>query len=217
MSQFYYLFIVLSLFATNLQAIPDSSYKSVEQAIECLYPENELERQVISSEEWREGARWGEPRKGHPEGAVIYHIHEVLGNVEKNYGDSPMREKLRIITIIHDTFKHQVDMSLPTYGENQHGMLARRFAEKYITDQGILEIIQRHDDAYFAWRFWMNGNREKSLRSVTNLIEVLGDDLELFTAFYECDNATGDKTPDDVIWFKEMSQMCYILPMPVAG
>jgi hypothetical protein len=41
--------------------------------------------------------------------------------------------KLRIIAIIHDTFKYKVDRSKPKEGENHHGMLARRFAEKFIT------------------------------------------------------------------------------------
>ena len=212
MRRLYYLFIVLSLFTANLQALPQSIYPSVEQAIESLRPENDLERDVMSSEEWIEGARWGVPRKGHPEGAIIYHIHEVLGNVERKYGDSPIRDKLRIITIIHDTFKHKVDESLPTYGENQHGMIARRFAEKYIADDRILEIIQRHDDAYFAWRFGMGGNWEKAYRWASNLIEILGDDLGLFIAFYECDNETGDKTPDDVIWFKEFASVKSLCP-----
>lgn len=205
MRRLYYLLIVFSLFTANLQAVYQHPYSSTEQAIEGLRPENELEREVMSSEEWLEGASWGVPRKGHPEGAIIHHIHEVLANVERKFGDSPMREKLRFITIVHDTFKNKVDESMPTYGENQHGMIARRFAEKYISDERILEIIQRHDEAYFAWCYGMRGDWEKAERSAFNLMEILGDDLELFIAFYECDNETGDKTPDDVIWFKELA------------
>jgi len=196
--------------ATNLQASHTTeiiAFHSADEAISCLYPENDIEREVISSEEWLAGARWGEPRNGHPEGAIIYHIHEVLDNVEKYYGDSSMREKLRIITIIHDTFKNKFDNSLPKGGENQHGMIARRFAEKYIADQGILEIIQRHDDAFFAWKFGaIQGDWDKAYQNASKLIDILGDDLELFIAFFECDNRTGDKTPESVDWFKQYAE-----------
>lgn len=131
----------------------------------------------------------------------------TLGNVDKFYGNSPMREKLRIISIIHDSFKHKYNLALPKGGENQHGMIARRFAENYISDRSLLEIIQRHDDAYFAWRFAAEGDCVEAHRRANYLIDVLGEDLELFIAFFECDNQTGDKTQEPVDWFKEFSAM----------
>lgn len=204
----FFVVCLVLMFAGALQAYSAKEiplHYNVDEAIALIVPENETERKVLASEEWIEGARWGEPRSGHPEGAVIYHIHEVLENVETYYGDSPMREKLRIITIIHDTFKHKVDFSLPKRGENQHGMIARRFAEKFLTDETLLEIIQKHDDAYFAWQFGaQQGDWEKALQSAYHLIDVLGNDLELFIAFYKCDNRTGDKTPVSVEWFDEV-------------
>lgn len=203
MKKSFALIIYLSFFITNIHG---HFNQDADVAIEALIPENEIEKNVVSSPDWIEGARWGVPRKGHPEGAIIYHIHEVLKNVDTLYGDSPMRENLRIITIIHDTFKYKVNQSLPSKGENQHGMIARRFAENHLTDPMILEIIQRHDDAYFAWRFGAEqGDWDKAYRSACELIDILGDHLELFIAFYECDNKTGDKTSDDVEWFKEFA------------
>ena len=38
--------------------------------------------------DWQRGVRWGRPRRGHPEGTVLAHIHEVLDNVDR-LADSP--------------------------------------------------------------------------------------------------------------------------------
>jgi HD domain len=200
MKKFGFLIVYLScMFATTLQAYSAKEiplHYTVDQAIALINPENEIEKAVISDRDWIEGARWGKPRKGHPEGAVIYHIHEVLENVETYYGQSPMREKLRIIAIIHDTFKYKAN-------EEGHALLARRFAEKYLSEQNLLDIIERHDDAYYAWLFGAEeGDWDKALVSANELIDFLGKDLELFTAFYQCDNRTGNKTHDDVEWFE---------------
>lgn len=174
-------------------------------ALSLLQPETLLEQDVISSTEWIEGASWGEPRPGHPEGAVIFHILEVLDNVDNLYGNSPLREKLRIISLIHDTFKSKVDSTLPRRGENHHAMIARRFAEKFIEDAGILDVIQMHDNAYGAWnKGKRDGDWTKALELAHELIADLGPNLEFYISFYECDNSTGDKTAEPYNWFKEI-------------
>lgn len=174
-------------------------------ALSLLQPETSLEQDIISSTEWIEGASWGEPRPGHPEGAVIFHILEVLGNVDNLYGNSPLREKLRIISIIHDTFKNKVESTLPKKDENHHAMIARRFAEKFIEDAAILDVIQMHDDAYGAWnKGKRDGDWTKAFELAHQLIADLGPNLELYISFYECDNFTGDKTAEPYEWFKEV-------------
>jgi hypothetical protein len=177
---------------------------SFEQAYDLLFPETELENEVISSDEWMVGAAWGEPRTGHPEGAIIHHVLEVLNNIDKYYLDSPFREKLRFIALIHDTFKHKVDRNTPKVGENHHAMIARRFAEKYTQDKAILDIIQFHDDAYNAWASGKKyGDWKKAHQRAERLILKLGDHLDLYMAFYECDIKTGDKNLEPIEWFKE--------------
>jgi hypothetical protein len=47
-----------------------------------IAPETELETRIVSDPEWQEGAAWGQPRPGHPEGVVGAHIEEVLRNVD---------------------------------------------------------------------------------------------------------------------------------------
>lgn len=153
--------------------------------------------------EWQEGLRWGRPRPGHPEGSVLAHVRDVLSNVE-HVADSPeQRARLRLIALVHDTFKSQVDRSRPKTGANHHAAIARRFAERHIDDRGVLLAIERHDAPYAIWRRGRRtGDWDESARRADALIEELGDDLDLFLRFYRADNATGDKTDEDLRWFE---------------
>lgn len=162
----------------------------------AIKPETDLENRIIADKEFIEGAMWGKPRNGHPEGEVIYHIKHVLKNVDK-YSTPENRETLRLIAIIHDTLKYKVDPDKPKGGENHHAMFARRFAEKFIKDEKILDLIELHDEAYNSWRK-RNETRAK------NLIKRLGDSIDLYMTFYQCDNETGDKENEDFLWFKNL-------------
>lgn len=170
-------------------------------------PKNDLERRIISDEDFIEGALFGVPRRGHPEGQVIYHIKEVLDNIDKFYGNDSDYDELRIIALIHDTFKHKVDRNLPKVGENHHGMIARRFAEKFQMHIDVYCVIEMHDDAYNAWS---KGNRHGDWRGANkkamNLINglLIENSFDLFVKFYKCDNFTGDKSNDDYFWFTEL-------------
>jgi hypothetical protein len=179
-----------------------------QRIIDAIKPETELEKQIISDPEFIEGALYGKPRPGHPEGEVLLHIVEVLKNVDKYHLlNVKTRANLRLITIIHDTFKYKVDRAQPKTGENHHGRIARRFAEKYINDTKILDVIEWHDDAYNAW---YKGDRDrkwdKAETRAQDLIKKLYDikALDLYMNFYQCDNETGDKTQECLEWFKEL-------------
>lgn len=182
-----------------------------EEIKRIIKPENGIEEAIVADKDFIEGAMYGKPRSGHPEGQVIYHIKEVLANIDKFY-DNDLRYELRLIAIVHDTFKHKVNQNLPKSGENHHGMIARRFAEKYINDTYILDIIELHDEAYNAWS---KGNRDGNwykakdrLRTLTNKLIAINA-LDLYTYFYHCDNATGDKSQDNYDWFVE--ETCNLL------
>jgi hypothetical protein len=45
----------------------------------------------------------GDPRPGHPEGAVVHHVAEVLTNVDRYNGPGEERRRLRIVGSTHDT------------------------------------------------------------------------------------------------------------------
>src|SRR6266516_4609282 len=115
-------------------------------------PETPLERAICADPAWRTGAEWGEPRPGHPEGTVIAHVAHVLANVDRVALDPADRDRLRLVAIVHDAFKGEVDRSLQKTGENHHARRARRFAERFVSDTELLDVIELHDDAYLAWR-----------------------------------------------------------------
>jgi len=167
--------------------------------------QNELESRILADPEFLAGLDHGQPRPGHPEGAVKWHIADVLGNVEQWYCQMDLYSQLRLIALIHDTFKYQVDSARPKTGTNHHGHYARRFAEKYISDEPILEVIELHDEAYNAWQ---KGARDhqwtKAETRIKRLLERLGTAVPLYSAFFRYDNATGDKTPEPVKWFQKM-------------
>jgi hypothetical protein len=174
---------------------------------DIIKPEDQVERNIIGSPEFEAGALYGKPRNGHPEGQVIYHIKEVLANIDKHAETDDERRKLRLIAIFHDTFKHKVDRNKPKFGENHHGMIARRFAEQFIPyDKDVLQVIEHHDDAYNAWSMgdrkgnW-SGAEDRIIRLIDSLVDA--DILELYKAFYYCDNNTGDKSQDCYVWFIE--------------
>lgn len=174
---------------------------------QIVKPENGIETAICNDAEFIAGASYGKPRKGHPEGQVIYHIKEVLENIDKWYGDDEDREDLRLIALVHDTFKHKVDQTKPKVGENHHGMIAKRFTEKYMSDTEILTIIEKHDEAYNAWSIGgRRGDWYKAEMRANQLINglLIEGILDLYLKFYRCDNATGDKEQENYEWFKKL-------------
>jgi len=175
--------------------------------IRYVNPESALEQAIVQDNYWQVGAFWGEPRPGHPEGKVIYHIHEVLQNVDLATSNKKMRQQLRLIAIIHDTFKHLEEQTRPrTDWSKHHAIYALNFAKKYITDQAILDVIELHDDAYYAWCADCAGYKEKSNQLLHRLRNRLKDNLQLFYLFFKSDTQTGDKYQSPVAWFEEVMQ-----------
>ncbi len=171
---------------------------------EILKPESDLEKTIVSNQEFVIGCLYGKPRSGHPEGQVIYHIAEVLKNINK-YSDFTNRADLRLVGLIHDTFKYKVYTDIPKTGENHHGMIARRFAERFISTARVLETIELHDEAYNSWRK-LALNRFKAERRANELISRLGKDIDFYLTFFRCDNETGDKSHENYDWFADLER-----------
>jgi hypothetical protein len=174
---------------------------------DIIKPKNGREQAICNDPEFIEGAMYGKPRGGHPEGAVIYHIREVLGNIDKFYSDDLDRDELRVIAIIHDSFKHKVDQTKPKFGDNHHAWIAERFALNYCHNTKVLTVIQLHDDAYNAWSAGgRHGDWYKAKRRAEKLINELNalDCLDLYVKFYRCDNLTGNKSQDNYDWFIDL-------------
>ena len=167
--------------------------------------ETQLEWEIAADPAWLQGITWGTPRSGHPEGLVMFHIRDVLNNIDHFFGGSSDRPALRLIALTHDTFKYQVVRS--ELGSVQsHGYLARKFAEQYVSDFRILEVIELHDQAYKAYLFiTQHGDHEAAEWHAKNLITRLGKNIDLFMHFYLCDVQTGNKSSIHYEWFKRVA------------
>jgi HD domain len=174
---------------------------------QSIQPENELERRIMADHAWMAGAAWGDPRPGHPEGSVAEHIAEVLANIDKIALGSADRERLRLIAIIHDTFKHRVDRTRPRVGENHHAMIARRFAERYIDDLEVLDVIELHDEAYNSWAQGKRTGRWAAAEArAARLLDRLGETVGLYERFYRADTRTGSKDREALDWFSKVME-----------
>jgi hypothetical protein len=170
-----------------------------------IVPETELESRIVHDPEWQEGAAWGDPRPSHPEGEVSVHIEEVLRNVDDEAVDAADRERLRLVALIHDTFKHRVDRSQPVGGENHHAMVARRFAERFVDDPELLDVIELHDEAFNAWVKGERGGKWDAAEArARRLLNRLGDSRDFYLRFYRADNRTGSKDQAPLEWFESL-------------
>ena len=167
--------------------------------------ETSLERAIAADPVWQRGVAWGWPRPGHAEGKVLYHISDVLANVER-YALSPAdRRDLRLIALTHDSLKFRVDPERSRSGENHHATRARRFAHRYIGDERVLRIIELHDEGIHLWNRWRRMRDARLIATqLDTLLAHLGADWLLFVEFFRCDNDTPSKNPEPVLWFEEM-------------
>jgi HD domain len=177
-----------------------------------LKPETDLERQWLLRPEFAYGLLWGEPRFGHPEGKVVLHVREVLNNIDllPKLSDTA-RAQLRLIALAHDTFKYAEERGPERNWAKHHSVLARQFAEQFTTDRVVLDILEHHDDAFYAWRtekFGFAGAKDKTLDS---LLEKIDYCLQLFYLFFLCDTKTGDKTQAPVKWFEKQVKHLHIV------
>ena len=170
----------------------------------AIRPETALEGYLLEQPEVKRGMAWGVPRFGHPEGAVYRHVAEVLANVDRLADLTPRdRRDLRLVTILHDTFKYAEDKSEPRDWTRHHGVLARRFAEPLVPQRRVLELIEWHDEAYYCWRLAALYKRpSRSRQRLDALLARFASDLPLYLRFFVCDTRTGDKNLAPIAWFR---------------
>ena len=176
-----------------------------EEAIDLFQPENDIERLLLKQPEFIKGLDWGIPRYGHPEGKVLYHVAEVLENINLLNSLSPLfRKRLRLITFVHDTFKYDDDKNRPRDWTRHHAVLARNFLSNFTDDRAILDVTELHDEAFYAWRsIYLANTVTKGEARFQQLQNRLGDNLQLFYLFFRCDTQTGDKIQTPLKWFEE--------------
>lgn len=185
---------------TTLMPNPQTDIETIEA---LLRPETDLERQLLQEADFQRGLHWGLPRFGHPEGKILYHIREVLDNVEKLEVDDNTRRQLRLITFVHDTFKNIEHKGKPRDWTRHHAVLARQFMERFTDEKAILDVVELHDEAYYSWRCqFLYQDQEKGKQRLAKLLAKLGDNLQLYYLFFKCDTRTGDKIQAPLQWFE---------------
>lgn len=163
--------------------------------------EGPIEQRIAADAAWRAGVEWGAPRRGHPEGAVKWHVAEVLANIDRLVLSATDRNRLRLAALVHDSFKREVDRSAPRVPPNEHGFLAARWLASHVTDERLLALIELHDEGHRAWRAHQLGREEQAAGRISQVVGRMGDEIGLFVAFYWADNRSGDKAPDQLDWF----------------
>ena len=146
--------------------------------------ETAVERSLLGAPELRRGWAWGRPRRGHPEGAVKHHVAAMLAAISP---EDPRREDLRLLTLLHDTFK---------YCEGtDHALLAREFAERHGCPERIAETLALHDAPYWVW------HRKAGDPALLEQILSEAPDRGLLIRFVGLDAPTYGKDPAFLHWF----------------
>ena len=169
-----------------------------------IRPESDLERKLLASTEFQEGMEWGKPRFGHPEGKVLYHVREVLDNVDKATKCPDTRERLRLVALVHDTFKYQeAQYQVPRPWEHNHARLAKQFMKDKTNDQNLLDLIEYHDEAYFVWRnLFLEQYQARGKERLQHFKARFEGRLQEYYLFFKCDTRTGDKNQAPLVWFE---------------
>jgi hypothetical protein len=184
-----------------------------------LRPENALEGHLLNLPDFQRGLFWGEPRFGHPEGKVVFHVREVLDNIDR----IPMlphleRVRLRLVAFAHDTFKYEEDRSRPRNWAKHHAQLARQFLSQFTDDQVVLDILETHDDAFYAWlasRIDASNTLTPThpVKTLESLLNQMGYCMQTYYLFFKCDTQTGDKTQAPLKWFESNVPDIHLVPV----
>ncbi|MBB4080916.1 hypothetical protein GGR28_003555 [Lewinella aquimaris] len=176
---------------------------NAQQLTALLNPETSLEASFLRDEEYLRGLIWGVPRYGHPEGTIWRHIIEINQNIDALPIDPETRRKLRIISFVHDTFKHVEHRGNPRDWSKHHSVYARNFLARYVDDPLLLNVVELHDEAYYCWRLaHLYGKLSEAEERLEALRERVGEYWQLYYLFFKCDTSTGDKNPAPLLWFE---------------
>jgi hypothetical protein len=111
-----------------------------------------------------------------------------------------LRKAHLIAAFVHDTWKVAVDHSKARIPPNEHGFLAARWLEQRVEDEGLVSLVELHDDGYRAWRDDQMGREDRPTARIQEVVHRFGVDLTPFVAFCWADNRTGTKTSEQVNW-----------------
>lgn len=153
---------------------------------------------------YQKNIEYGQPRDGHPEGKVKFHIADLEANLEilteKGVSNSDYW-KLKFIIYVHDSFKAEAQKETPTTHPKNHASLAREYASRFTSDTDLLNMIQFHDENYCLWQEYLQtGSYDKArFNKILNVIK----NWNLFLMFIIIDGCTEGKDLAKIPWFIE--------------
>jgi len=162
----------------------------------------ELTEKIMGDPRYQKNIEYGEPRSGHPEGKVKYHIAELEENLEKLVSHGISEEqywKLKILIHVHDTFKADAIPDQPIMSPNSHASLAKKFVSEFTDDADLLNMIQLHDLNFVLWKQFVAVGAYDGQR-LENLLETIWD-WDFFLMFIIIDGNTPGKDPNKLRWF----------------
>ena len=99
------------------------------------------------------------------------------------------------MALVHDGCKQHVRPGAGVSPDNDHAVLARRFAQRYTSDSRLLEALELHDEPYRIWR----GRGSEGCDDLQRVLARIPD-LGLFLRFVELDSSTRGKDPRPLGW-----------------
>ena len=151
---------------------------------------------------YQKNIEYGQPRPGHPEGKIKFHIADLETNLEilteKNISTSEYW-KLKFIIHTHDLFKAEEQKKTPALHVRNHASMAKEYASQFTNDPDILNIIQFHDENYYLWREYLQTGRYDADR-FQGLLTIIKD-IDLFLMFIIIDGCTEGKDIAKLAWF----------------
>lgn len=167
-----------------------------------------LIEKITTDPRYQENIEHGEPRPGHPEGKLKYHIAELEENLEalKVRGISEEQYwKLKFMIHVHDAFKKEAVPGVRILGPLSHASLAREYASQFVNDLDLLNMIQFHDENYALWKQY-HATGAYDVQRFARLLATI-QDWNLFLMFLIIDGCTKGKERSTLKWFiKEVSK-----------
>ena len=159
-----------------------------------------LEERICADVAWQQGVVWGEPRPGHSEGQVMYHIAEVLTNIDRLARTHEERRDLRLITLI--MIPSNIVLIQPNLVLVTTIMQCSLANLRSAISTTLLFLISwncmMNDSMPGVWRTYQSRWNEAEART-QRLVARLGSSLPLYVLFFRADNRTGSKKPDSLI------------------
>ena len=162
----------------------------------------EIVERVTADPRYQDNIEYGEPRPGHPEGKVKFHIADLEKNLAllTHRGISSSNYwKLKFLIHVHDTFKAEAEKDVYILHPRSHASLAKKYACQFTDDPDLLNMIQFHDKNYSMWLDHL-GRGSYDAVDFQHLLDCI-QDWDLFLMFTIIDGRTKGKDLSKLVWF----------------